>query len=356
MGQTLSGSDYLGIGLYSAKSSLSWKKPLRIVSWNVLAPELLLYFWRSSYGLKVRENNLHNYYDNQYYDKIHQRRFKNIVSYFHTYSPDIICLQEVTDIKYPYLNHKTIQQYIADEMKMEVVSESFKQSRLKYSYPPSEQNWKSSLDMDSGVAILIKNGVCQEANEIAIAENFGKSSLFKSGIGSPLNIVHLKCYNKNLYIANTHIRMNYPHIIDSLNEVYSRVKKELSPTQLKSTILVGDLNAGSLIAGRELFQSDLYQHMFDIFGHKLIDDHVFIGNRLRTFPSNVEYDRSIKLLEMNVNKPVVGKRWTIPRTKFNISEKNSQMISKGNATTDHYPILIDIDLDKPSSRRKQPSL
>ena len=26
---------------------------LRIVVWNVLAPELLLYFWRSSYGLPL---------------------------------------------------------------------------------------------------------------------------------------------------------------------------------------------------------------------------------------------------------------------------------------------------------------
>ena len=26
---------------------------IKILSWNILAPELLFYFWRSSYGLKT---------------------------------------------------------------------------------------------------------------------------------------------------------------------------------------------------------------------------------------------------------------------------------------------------------------
>ena len=69
-----------------------------ICTLNVLSPELMLYFWRSSYGLPTLK-------ENKDYDDVMKSRITNCVSYLKKIKPDVLCLQEITNKKYTYLNH-----------------------------------------------------------------------------------------------------------------------------------------------------------------------------------------------------------------------------------------------------------
>src|SRR3990167_4827517 len=76
----------------------------KILSWNILAHELMLYFWRSSYGLELVPS----------YDTILKMRLDNIISKLAEHHADVICLQEVTDTIHEILGEKTTYQYISD--------------------------------------------------------------------------------------------------------------------------------------------------------------------------------------------------------------------------------------------------
>ena len=60
----------------------------KIVSWNILAPELMFFFWRSSYGLEVHDNL-------EYYHTVHHMRIQNII---HTLS-DLITVLPISTKK-----------------------------------------------------------------------------------------------------------------------------------------------------------------------------------------------------------------------------------------------------------------
>lgn len=312
---------------------------LKIVSWNILAPELFMYFWRSSYGLAVIG-------DKKYYDNVNFNRIQNVVARLRSYDADIICLQEVTNNTYTYLNNLSIQQYIADTLNYSVVSQSFKQSKFKYGYPPNEQFLK--YEVDSGVATLVKNNSnVKPIQRIIVAENFGASPLFKSGIGSPFTLDQFYLGQILFNVLNVHIRMQYPHISAPVNEVYTRISSVLNHLQLQNTIALGDFNAHSLIAGRELFTSNFYDTMYDQQGSDLIDDHVFIGNSLRKYQTIVQYDTSLQLLETNINTPASDPNiWKRADVKYTLSRHNNDLIYSSNVTSDHYPILVTLLLNR----------
>ncbi len=265
------------------------------LSWNVLAPELFMYFWRGSYGLLTSTHK-------KYYDNIQLNRINMMIQYIKGYDADILCLQETTNNIYPYLNNLSMQEYIAQQCDYTIVSNSYKKSPFRYDYPPVEQ--KRTYSVDSGVSTLVKNNSSVKfVKHIISAEDFGPSQLFPSGVGSPFSANYFVQHNHQFYVVNVHIRMQYPHIHLSLDEVYNRISTKLTNQQLQNTITMGDFNAHSLISGKELFTSDFYLSMFDRNGHELIDDHVFVGNQLGQYDINVGYGSDIQLLEMNTNIP-----------------------------------------------------
>jgi len=323
------------------------RKGLRIVSWNILAPELFMYFWRSSYGLKLGK-------DNQHYDLINKRRIDNVIEYLRSLKANIICLQEVTANTYDYLESKTIQSYVAEKLGYSLTSQSFKDSPVEFSYPPNEQ--KRTLKADSGVATLaLVDKDLKFVRTVMTANEFGASTLFNSGVGSPFTVGEFVFRERKLYVANLHIRMQYPHIKLPLLEVYDRMASRLSKTDLNNTIVTGDFNAHTLESAKDLFASKFYESMFDYQGHELIDDHVFFGNQLRDSLIEVKYP-NVAILEMSVNEPATGLRWTLPTTRFKLSPLNNKLISKGQQTTDHLPIIIEIDFETKVSRQRSPSL
>ena len=322
------------------KQTTKGNEKIKIVNWNILAPGLLFYFWRSSYGLNLTKNQ-------ETYNIIQKKRVDNILKYLSKYNADIMCLQEVTNEKYPYLDNLTIQEYIGQELGYEIISESFKLSPFKYDYPPTEQLQKYS--MDSGVATLVKinSPIINSTESIAHAEDFGQSKIFNSGIGSPFVVDKITLKNKKIiYLTNLHIRMEYPYIKRPLEEVYNRITQVLNKNQMKCMIVVGDFNAGGLKPAKDLFTSSFYNYLFDEQGHNLIDDHVFLGNNLRNYKINTEYDTSVILLDMNVNTPTSNPKWKLPNTEYMLSNKNNQLVINDIITTDHYPIIIDIVFDK----------
>lgn len=317
-------------------SLLDMKSKLKVVCWNILAPELLMYFWRSSYGLEAPRGK-------QYYDNINLMRINNMIKWLSEYDADIICLQEVTDSKYSYLNGLSIQEYIANQMQYTIVSQSFKASPFKFGYPPNEQFL--SLNADSGVATLIKsNSIAKLTRHIAVAEDFGDSNIFKTGVGSPFTLDEFMMNNKTFFIANIHVRMDYPHILRPINESYDRIISKIGEEGMQNAFIMGDFNADNIISARELFSSYFYLYMFNKKGYDMNYDHIFIGKNFAGHPMTMEYDNRIPLLEMNVNKPTSdSKIWKNANVQYTRSDLNNKLVNNMIVTTDHHPIIFAID-------------
>lgn len=309
---------------------------MKIISWNILAHELMLYFWRSSYGLELAQTGKDGYL------AVLEMRMNNIVEKLHEHDSDVICLQEITNTRYDILDGMTTHQYIAQELDYDIAGQGYKNSMFNYGLPPNEQTRKFS--MDSGVATLVRKGL--DYVHVSDVNDFGKSPYFKSGDGSPFTLDHIN----GIYVCNMHVRMNYPNI-SSVNEVYDRISSVLTHTQLQNTIALGDFNAGTVAANLDLMRSKFYQTMFDEQGHVLVEDHVFIGNNLRKAQVTVNMDASMPLLKMGVNKVASGVRWTKPDTKYIRSEYNNKLLLTRTATTDHPIIYANIDRTLPSKRK-----
>lgn len=309
---------------------------LKIISWNILAPEALLYFFRSSYGIYV-PNGLCAPDDKKYYDDLNKMRIDNIIAYLSNIDPDIICLQEITDTSYSYLNGLSIQQYIASALNYTIVSQTIKKSDFKYNYPPREQSPKTKMKVNSGVATLMKNN-----SNVKFIYNLYSSDLDTlTDIKSPFTLDLFQYNEKNVFINNVHIKMHYPHIHKSLDEVYTILSQNLSVDQIKNTISIGDFNASTLESAKDLFTSKFYDLMFNNYSHELIDDHAFIGNSLKNERVNISYDTNIKILEMNINSPASDRKiWNDPAKKYILSEHNNQLVDSKTITTDHSPVIV----------------
>ena len=313
---------------------------IKIMSINVLAPELMLYFWRSSYGIKV--------YSKEQCDKIHKTRIDNIIKIIKREVPDVLCLQEVTNSTYQYLNNMKIGDYIGSFTNMYVINESFKDSIFKYNYPPMEQ--RTSYWCDSGVCTLLKDNLfyLKHVTDVANAETFGASKLFKSGVGSPMTVDLITYQGKSLYIVNVHIRMMYPSIKLPLKEIYDRLLS--LKINLNDTIIIGDFNAHGKVPTKELFTSPFYKEMTDLLGSELVDDHVFIGNKLRNNKNSVKILTDVPLLEMDVNLPTSDRKWGNKETPYTQSKVNNNLIETNKVSTDHAPIVCVLNFSSKNSQ------
>ena len=337
------------------------ERPVTIITWNILANELLLYLWRGSYGLEIRADG-NTDIGRAYYNNIHRMRINNIIERLREYDADIICLQETTNVEYEYLGGKTTQKYIADAMGYEVVSNSYKNNPFTCNYPPYEQRFRGlasqQLSMDSGVSTLLKTaGAAITANvklvrNIATANSFPASVVFGKGSGSPFTLDKFIIKGFEFNIVNVHIKMEYPSIINPVKEVFDRISQRLTPHELVKTIVMGDFNAGAARASIELKESPFNEEMTDINREKFIDDHVFVGNNInRDNNVKIRYIEDISILEMNVNMPVLDKKWKGPIAvqDYNQSEINNRLIygqpiEAGMVTSDHYPIRIEFSI------------
>lgn len=325
-------------------------KKLKLCSWNILAPELLSYFWRSSYGLEISNPpNSNNFFPPNYYTNITQIRIDNIMKYLHDGNFDIICLQEVTDKKYLIINGLlvvstddtgfTLYELIAKTLKMNVVSVSFKQKKFNSGIPPTEQHKdKSVSSILSGVATLAKP-------DLNIT-NITKAEIFVGATSneSPLTIdkLILPYYDVPIYIINVHIKMEYPNIKKSIDDLYEIIGGLLLVNNIRSTILVGDFNAHDKIAATDLKNSTLHDNMFDIFKEQYVDDHIFIGRDIYDYENDAILDETVKLLKMGANKPSTGPNYINPGSSYNKLSSNQQLIKDMIVTTDHPPIIANI--------------
>lgn len=328
---------------------------LRICSWNILAPELLSYFWRSSYGLDFENTNSISLPET-FYDGVTQSRLDNIIKYLRIGNFDVILLQEITNTQYVISkgifkrdtqntpNSFKIHEYIAHNMGYYIISESYKTSKFDSGLPPYEQDrYKTISSIYSGVATLAFPGV--KITNLITSKNCKKEA-------SPFTLDKLEGLNGgNIYIANVHIKMNYPSILASISELYSCILDNLG-TDILRTIVMGDFNAHALQAATELYKSELNKSMFDVFANELIDDHIFVGNDIRIYESKAFVDLNVPILEMGINSPATGKKWTSPSTKYMRSKNNQDLIDKKIATSDHSPIIIEFDFSKRRTQRK----
>ena len=346
------------------------QKALKICSWNILAPELLFYFWRSSYGLnyKTKKGII---LENQYYNDITNIRLENIINYFRKNKFDVILLQEITNNLYIIKDDKlvndkaglTIHQIIANALKYKVVSESFKTGKFNSGFPPQEQHKdivKNSIY--SGVATLTRPELFDSFENVVTAEKCKNKS------ASPFTLDRLILNNdkngksekseksdKNnlneIFIGNVHIKMDFPHIYNSLFEIYNCIIDSIDLGILR-LVLMGDFNAHALKAATELYTSSFNTKMFDIFASQLVDDHIFVGNHIRLYESDAYIDASVPILEMGMNLPSTGRKWTVEETRYKHSKHNQDLLDKKTVTTDHPPIVVEFNLTKKRAKNQ----
>lgn len=311
------------------------KKQLTILSLNILAPECLYFFWRSIYGLPIKIA----------YDNINHNRINNIKNYIKDHKPDIICLQEISNQSYSYLNNMTIQKYIAKETGYIIISESFNKSKFYYDFPPFEQ--KRTHYTDLGIVTLIKSNNIQFKKNISNANNLGQSYLFKSGDGSPFTVDLISAFGNDFLIANVHIKMNYPNINPSCEEIYQRINHDLNIhcQSWHNMILIGDLNASSSLCDRELNESSLGQVLLNL-NEDRDNDHVMIGKTLldKQYKINYWFDYNMPLLKMNVDTPPISNLWQMEDIKYKVNHHNHFLISNNLAISTHKPLHVQIVL------------
>lgn len=322
----------LGLATRDTANAVYEDCPITILNWNILAPGLLLFFWRGSYGLDLLAGRAE-------YDALNTSRLRNMKTLIEQYRPTVVTLQEVTNVRYAYLGDRTMQAYLADELGYRLINESFKKKPFNYDYPPREQT--RGRHADSGVATLVRNDT-----RSAPITSAGKSTLFADGSnGSPYTVDRVQMGSETVYVANVHIRMEYPHIARPLQEVYDGIRSALTKKQLENTVVLGDFNAGNKKAATDLFRSPFYEHMFDERGHTMELDHVFVGNDLRRKRAvrTTYVPSGDSVLEMNLNRPAVGKQYRRDSgERYQRSVANNALIQQHSVTSDHEPMLVEI--------------
>jgi endonuclease/exonuclease/phosphatase family metal-dependent hydrolase len=326
------------------------------MSWNILAPELLQVFWRSSYGLPLL--------DARAYDDVTAERFRVIVEYVRACAPDVLLLQEVTDTAFACLGGRTTASFIAQETGLTLATASYKGSRFSYGTPPNEQPGRRGTEtMDSGVTTLYKTSTVRHVASLGRAEDGGPCALFPAGVGSPFAVDAFLPLGGDsdsppLLVVNVHVRMQFPRIAAPLEDVVARVRTALSrggPSgSFNRVLLGGDLNAGGaesckdlqalLSPGGALGRAGLVAVGA---GGAPCDDHFLAGRELRVHEVP-RPEPPLPVLAMGVGSASVSdtRLWSAPDTLYTRSEANAERLgltarSAGcTAGSDHPPLLI----------------
>ena len=360
---------------------------LRVVTWNVLAQELLQYFWRSSYGLPLLSpsSSLPPGAPNTY-ASLTAIRMTNVVNILRDLKPDILLLQETSDTVHSCLGNRTVARFIADELSLTIAGESFKGSCFEFSEPPFEQSRGSR--MDSGVATLYNTRKVDHLAILARAESEGRCELFRSGFGSPFTADSFRIKQSTITtttttilspsdgrvniekisgsasggggggggggnsvgtvtIVNIHVRMQFPNIKAPLADVFERLARAgvgVGESGWKRTIVAGDLNAGGISSAPDLAAVQP-SGLIDVFsGAPPADDRVLVGTAVRVRKALVA--NNVPLLAMGTGAGMSGSQWSKAETKYTINLSNKVLLETKTMSSDHLPLIIDIDLEE----------
>jgi hypothetical protein len=280
------------------------QRALRIVTLNVLAPELLCFFWRGSYGLPLLK-------EAAAYEHVTLLRFTNIARLVASLKPDVLLLQEVSDRRHCELGHFTTQGYLAKELALSAAGSSFKGRAMEWRFPPEEQpgpkraGGPPRLHCDSGVATLYNAERVLYKGQVSKAEAHGESQLFPACYGSPFTLdafelkpcslcsgggggesgggrdggrggggIRLAITPLPFHVLNVHLKMEYPHIMRPLVEVFGRAAAALGrkpgPHQWDHVIFAGDLNASAMPSDLQGFLT-LQPSLVDLGGSVVVE-------------------------------------------------------------------------------------
>jgi hypothetical protein len=163
---------------------------LRVVSLNILAPELLCYFWRSSYGLPLLPDA------RDYLGALTRRRMQCLALALRALVPpaDVVCLQETggdgTEASggsgggggLESLDGLSTQAFLARELGLVIASQSCKDSEMRFGLPPAEQAvreeaWRAAgaRSVRTGVATLYNPRTVRHAARVAAASTVALS-------------------------------------------------------------------------------------------------------------------------------------------------------------------------------------
>ena len=250
-------------------------RPLRIVTLNVLAPELLFFYWRSSYGLPLLPTEAA-------YHAVTLSRCATMARALRALSPDVLLLQEVTDYRHAALDYFPTAEWFARALGLRVASASFKGTPASWGAPPYEQRREAAaqeaaergealprsggpgvLRADSGVATLFNPAVLRHAGCLGTAEAHGPSAVFAKGWGSAWALDAFSRVAEGgggggggghalppplLRVLNVHMRMSFPRILLPLGEAFERAGRSLGASPALApwnhVVCGGDFNAG----------------------------------------------------------------------------------------------------------------
>jgi len=158
---------------------------LRVVSLNLLAPELLCYFWRSSYGLPLLPEA------RDYLGALTRRRLQGLALALRALVPlaDVVCLQETGGDGTPAaggglesLDGLSTQAFLARELGLVLASQSAKDAEMRFGLPPAEQAvapeaWKAAgaRSVRTGVATLYNPRTVRHVARVAAASTVALS-------------------------------------------------------------------------------------------------------------------------------------------------------------------------------------
>lgn len=270
-------------------------KQLKICSWNILAEELLVNFWG--------EYKLQNLKPSEKESKdMAIKRSDKIVSILEQLDCDIICLQEITNTKYNFNSGlKTIHEYIAEELRMDIKGAVFKNpydgSR---STPPKVYRDNIPIKVQTGICILHKRSVPLHS----------MPSIYLNG--SLINICQIG--NSPICIVNVHYKYN-GDLVSDMSDVSDRLPQLLP-------IFVGDFNVGH---NYHNFVQNLGQLRLRDIGNTRRDDVIF-GNAI--LMQNI-----LQAPQFNTNMPILISNSTTPQT-----------YDPDKHLSDHYPLIFTLSL------------
>ena len=276
---------------------------MRIASYNILAPELLIRFWRDSYHLPLLA-------DNSQYDQVNFQRINNVVNVLRGLNLDVLCLQEISTNNEPGIN-MPFHYYIAQQLGMTVAGESFKNSGFRYNYPPNEKQQK--LSVDTGVCILTR-APYQLVNAFN-AESTGPSTLFGKN-SSPFVTGEIVSPSDVIALSTVHIRIKDGHVLAAIQEYLAKN----SGVDFARGVIMGDFN--SSVAPQDLAQTSLFTfiHPMPATG----DDQMFIGYDL----NGRSFVTSEPLLRTNADTTQAVANWNL--------------VQQAQATSDHPCLILDL--------------
>lgn len=361
------------------KNCICNKYGVNLLSFNILAPELLLEFWNKSYKLRIdKPKKIIEYL------KI---KNKNVQSLLEKYKTDIVCLQEVTvnvkDVD-EYINNSTSEFYerYLNQYKLDfynIANYSFKKKPLNYDFPDRKNISfeDKQFKCDSGILTLYNPDIIEhlggfksedfpvdeEPYEMIINKPIYKQGTdvikyedklkkykskkkcsFKPSLrckeklierGSPFTFDKFKIKETGdvFYVINTHIVMNYPRI-DSMKRMIQKIQKyrnENPNSELvkdftwTQTIFVGDMN-GDTSESNEAIITNLSRTRLKSLFNNSIPDRVFIGNKL------------IVKKKAKINIPFLKTSYLIENDEDIL--ENQKLIDNKTILSDHYPLFV----------------